>query len=204
MSRPRKADSRVAAEAGPRELTDPRTMRALAHPVRIALLEALTREGPMTATAAGEAVGESPANASFHLRTLAKYGFVEEAGGGSGRSRPWRLVALGTRFRGSDDADAALAGRALEQMHIRRTVERLQEWVTTRDALPAPWNEAGFQSSNIAYLTPDEVEQVGEELTAVVLRYRERTLDKGKRPKDARPVQLVAFGHPLPPMPSGA
>ena len=54
-------------------------MRALAHPVRVALLELLGRDGPMTATQAGEALGESPANASFHLRTLAKYGFVEEA-----------------------------------------------------------------------------------------------------------------------------
>ena len=35
-------------------------------------------------------LGESPANCAFHLRTLAKYGFVEEAGGGRGRERPWR------------------------------------------------------------------------------------------------------------------
>ena len=47
----------------------------------------------MTATQAGEALGESPANVSFHLRTLAKYGFVEEAPGGTGRQRPWRRVA---------------------------------------------------------------------------------------------------------------
>jgi DNA-binding transcriptional ArsR family regulator len=71
---------------------DAKTIRALAHPVRIALLEALVDAGTLTATEAGEHVGESPANASFHLRQLAKYGFVEEAEGGTGRRRPWQLA----------------------------------------------------------------------------------------------------------------
>src|ERR1700733_1448043 len=66
------------------KVTDPRAMRALAHPVRIALIELLPHTGTLTATQASELLGESPANCAFHLRTLAKYGFVEEAGGGSG------------------------------------------------------------------------------------------------------------------------
>src|SRR5262249_56698118 len=72
-----------------RKLTDARAMRALAHPVRISLLEALMHAGTLTATQASELVGESPANCAFHLRTLAKYGYVVEAGGGKGRERPW-------------------------------------------------------------------------------------------------------------------
>src|SRR4030088_3589210 len=71
--------------------TDPRALRALAHPLRLRLLELLVLRGPMTATEAADLLGESPANCSFHLRTLAKYGYVEEAGGGRGRQRPWRL-----------------------------------------------------------------------------------------------------------------
>ena len=72
----------------PRRLTDPRAMRAVAHPVRIALLEVLGTEGPLTATQAGEHIGESPTTCSFHLRQLAKYGFIEEVegvAGGAGR-----------------------------------------------------------------------------------------------------------------------
>jgi predicted transcriptional regulator len=61
------------------DLTDPKAMRALAHPLRWALLEALTHAGTLTATQASEMLGESPTNCAFHLRTLAKYGFVEEA-----------------------------------------------------------------------------------------------------------------------------
>ena len=63
-------------------------MRALAHPVRLALLEVLADAGQLTATEAGERIGESPANASFHLRQLAKYGFVEEAEGEPAASGP--------------------------------------------------------------------------------------------------------------------
>src|SRR5215467_3284043 len=101
----------------PRELTDPKAMRALAHPVRLALLEALTDAGTLTATEAGERVGESPANASFHLRQLAKYGFVEEAEGGTGRRRPWRLKQLGLWIEDvHEDPEAQVASRELDRV----------------------------------------------------------------------------------------
>ena len=51
-------------------------------------------EGPLTATQAGELIGEPPNTCSFHFRQLARYGFVEEAGPAPGRSRPWRLTTL--------------------------------------------------------------------------------------------------------------
>src|ERR1700750_1987712 len=100
----------------PREVTDPRAMRALAHPVRLALIEALA-ERPLTATEAGERVGESPANASFHLRQLAKYGFVEEAEGGIGRRRQWKLRNLGLRWSDvSDDREQTAAAQGLSRV----------------------------------------------------------------------------------------
>ena len=61
-------------------LTDPRALRADAHPVRMALMGLLRTEGPLTATRAAELLGESSGTCSFHLRQLAKYGLVEEAG----------------------------------------------------------------------------------------------------------------------------
>ena len=71
---------------GPRQLTDPKAMRAMAHPVRLALMEEINDAGTLTATEAAERVGESPSNCSFHLRQLAKYGFVEEARAAPGAS----------------------------------------------------------------------------------------------------------------------
>src|ERR1700760_1666023 len=79
-----------------KQLTDPRALRALAHPTRLALAGLLRRDGPLTATRAGELLGQSSASASFHLRQLAKYGLVEEAGGRPGREQPWRAPPLFT------------------------------------------------------------------------------------------------------------
>jgi predicted transcriptional regulator len=98
MSRPDPTD---APSPSFYKVVDARRMRAVAHPMRIALLEALHREGPLTATRAAELLDDSPGNMSWHLQTLAKYGFVEEAGGGRGRSRPWRRVAETLDFENS-------------------------------------------------------------------------------------------------------
>src|SRR6201985_3941873 len=87
MSTPRQRDSEPAR----RLITEARTMRALAYPLRVALLEAIRRDGEITASRAADLLDESPGNMSWHLQTLAKYGFVEETGEGRGRSRPWRL-----------------------------------------------------------------------------------------------------------------
>src|SRR6516164_10072494 len=81
-----------------KRMTDPRALRALAHPLRLSLLGMLRTEGPLTATQAGELLGESSASCSFHLRQLAKYGLVEETGGGQGRERPWRATAMYTSW----------------------------------------------------------------------------------------------------------
>src|ERR1700753_2025542 len=89
-----------------RRITDAMTLRALAHPVRIAILEELAFGGAMTATEVGQRIGESPTTCSFHLRQLAKYALVEEAGGGKGRARPWRAAQLGMSIS-SDENDTA-------------------------------------------------------------------------------------------------
>src|SRR5262249_42524644 len=105
-------------------LTDTLAMRALAHPVRVALIELLAVVDTLTATQASELLGESPANCAFHLRTLAKYGFVQEAGGGRGRERPWksadRHIAISTK---QDDPRAATAAGALSLAWLEHWIE---------------------------------------------------------------------------------
>src|SRR5580692_2854340 len=91
-------------------LADPRALRAYAHPIRMALMGLLRTEGPLTATRAGELLGESSGTCSFHLRQLAKYGLVEEAGGGAGREKPWRATTMFTAWPDvADDPDMAAA-----------------------------------------------------------------------------------------------
>src|SRR6476646_6726834 len=112
-----------------RVVTDPRAMRALAHPTRMALLEYLIREGPLTATQAGALLGQSPASCSFHFRQLAKYGFVEEADGGTGRERPWRRVSVTHSWSAvSPDAETDAAAEVLTELVARRNLEHLEEW----------------------------------------------------------------------------
>jgi DNA-binding transcriptional ArsR family regulator len=94
-------------------LRDPRALRALAHPTRLSLVGLLRVEGPLTATRAAQLLGESSASMSFHLRQLAKYGLVEEAGGGKGRERPWRATAMFTNLPDvAENPDIAVAGGA--------------------------------------------------------------------------------------------
>jgi DNA-binding transcriptional ArsR family regulator len=187
-----------------RQLTDAREIRAVAHPLRIALLEALGREGPLTATEAGELLGESPANMSFHLRTLARYGFVEEAPGGTGRQRPWRRVtAVAALDLDSEEAAAAVAAQTVSRHFAARALERRAEWDATRTSFPKRWRDSSFAFDSLFYLTADELEAVGHEFLAILDRYADRVPDRAKRPEDAYPVAIVGHGHPLPPSRSG-
>lgn len=178
-------------------------MRALAHPLRVALIEAIGRDGTMTATQAAELLGESPGNMSWHLQTLAKYGFVEETGEGRGRSRPWRLTSISQRFdTAMTDPEVATAGEALERTFVARAYDQLTQWWSRRPAYSVKWRRAAFINDSLRYLTVEELRATTEEVFAIYDRYADRE-DKDKRPPGALPVHLYAHGHPLPPTPSG-
>ncbi len=202
---PARAGKRLAGESGPARqvITDARTMRALAHPVRVALLEAMRRDGEITATRAAELLDESPGNMSWHLQTLAKYGFVEETGEGRGRRRPWRLTSELHAFEtGAASPEIAAAGEALERTFAERNHDQLREWWSRRITYPAKWRRAAFMFSTVTYLTAAEFTEMTQEIDAIYTRYRGRA-DEENRPDGALPVRLYAHGHPLPPTPSG-
>ena len=174
-----------------RTLTDPKAMRAVAHPTRIALLEALGREGTLTATEAAAIVGESPTNCAFHLRTLAKYGFVEEAGGGTGRRRPWQLKHVGFRFD-EDTAEADGLARFLWQTWL----DRLAVVAGRRAGFPEEWRKATGASETVLYLTPDEAKAFDEEMAELLMRYHERLENPALRPPGCVPLEHIQFTYP--------
>lgn len=189
------------AEESERTVSDARTMRALAHPVRLALLETLTQSGPLTATKAAELLDDSPGNMSWHLQTLAKYGFVEEAEGGRGRSRPWRVVSRKHRFDTAlSDPETAAAGEALEATFHERNLQRLREWWVRRRSYSAKWRNAAFSSHGFTYLTASELQKLGEDIHHLLDQYRVRAHDPSARPRGAEPVHVVAYAHPVPPI----
>jgi DNA-binding transcriptional ArsR family regulator len=183
----------------PRELTDPRAMRAMAHPVRLALMEALNDAGTLTATEAAERVGESPSNCSFHLRQLAKYGFVEEAEGGTGRQRPWRAVHTGMRFTDvQEDPDTALAATTLANVFRERWFARARVGLDQRAAMPEEWRRVTGMDQFTLYVTPDEMKAFNDEMLALCDRFRERLTDPSKRPEGSKAVEHVSFYYLVP------
>lgn len=182
-------------------IDDPRTLRALAHPVRLALLDLLIVHGPSTASSAGRLLGLEPNAVSFHLRQLARYGFVAEAGGGRGRERPWRIERHS--FSWSDAAetrDLQLASEALSRVTYRRRIDQIREWLERRSEEPRRWREAAGATFSTLFLTPSELDQVSERLKQIGLDYVDR-LDPANRPSGSRPVALQTYSFPLPDAP---
>jgi Helix-turn-helix domain len=189
-------------------LTDPKAIRALAHPLRWALLEALGQAGTLTATQASEMLGESPANCAFHLRTLAKYGFVEEAGGGRGRERPWRRTydRMSWRMR-QDNPEASHAAEALEQVWLDRSLGRARRSLTSQDSWPNTLDDTLGGSTTWLYLTAEEAAEIHSEVRKTLERLAEPARgrrDPKRRPADAIPIEFILLGYPIldfPPLP---
>jgi predicted transcriptional regulator len=178
--------------------TDPKAMRALAHPVRMALLELFAVNETLTATQASEALGESPANCAFHLRTLAKYGYIEEAGGGRGRERPWtrphRIIAISSR---DQEPQAAIAAKSLSRLWRDLVLDRIRRVFAAGD-WPDGWEHTPQSSTHVVYLTPEETAQVARAIHEVLDRYNDRRAgaDPALRPAGALPVEFSFFGYP--------
>jgi DNA-binding transcriptional ArsR family regulator len=191
-----------AALAVPRRnLRDPRVLRALAHPLRLTLLETLADLGQATATELSERVGESPANCSWHLRQLARHGFIEEAGGGTGRQRPWRWIRQSVSVADADAADEPglrHARDALLDVVFSRELDAWQAWRAT--APPKSWSDASFAERSFTWLTAAELAEFKRDFEAFlegsVLAQLGRA-DPARRPVGARPVRVVAWGFPM-------
>jgi DNA-binding transcriptional ArsR family regulator len=175
-------------------LSDPRALRAYAHPTRMALVALLRRDGPHTATQAAKAIGESVASCSFHLRQMAKYGLVEEAGR-HGREKPWRATAMFTDFD-VDGGDPA-AGQALALAMAGQYFEVMTRWVRASSGEPAEWREAAQLGDTTLHLTADELRDLGDKMQRLLEPYLERLGEPVPHPAGARPVVVLNMTFPI-------
>lgn len=189
-----------------RKVSDAQTLRALTHPTRVALIETLVLHGPMTATEAAEHVGESPSSCSFHLRQLARYGFVEEAGGGRGRQRPWKMTSYGMSWSSvHEDPETEVAAEALSRLVSARQFDRHETWLRTRRSYPRAWREASADSEHMIWMTADELLELSNRLTdELVDLHRDRLTDPSQRPEGALPVEVLILGYPMTPPAAGS
>lgn len=177
------------------ELTDPRALRALAHPVRMRIIALLRNIGPLTATQAAEHVGESPSNCSFHLRQLARWGLVEQAGGGKGRERPWQATARFTNWQQSpvrgEGADARIA---LDRLLVQQYLDQIGEWFDRRPSEDDEWLAVSGLGDWSLRLTAGELRALEQKLDALVEPYVQRN----SMPEDpAAGSRRVTFIHAL-------
>ena len=177
-------------------LTDPEVLEALAHPVRLDLLTYLMANGPASASTCARAVGDTPSNCSYHLRTLAGHGLVQRVESADRRQRPWRATITGFTLEphadpatpsGRGTAAVMAASLALEQRLLR-------DYLSHRDSVPAAWREVDLASSYTLRISPDELRVLGEQLDALI-----RPLIAAGRqsaPADAELVEVDLYAFP--------
>lgn len=180
------------ADDAPFRFEDPRTIRALAHPARMAIVNALASGEELTATDCASFTGLTPSATAYHLKLLERFGFAEPAPPRpDGRERPWRATGrrISVHLDTSTPAGAAAAS-AVFGAHIDTSRAVAVEFTESSHAESARWRDAGTFSNADFWLTVDEVEKVGKQLTAVLTPYYERALT-GERPEGSRRVRVM-------------
>jgi DNA-binding transcriptional ArsR family regulator len=174
-----------------RHVRDPRDIRALAHPARMAIIDALATGDELTATECAELTGLSPSATAYHLKLLERYAFAEPAPARSdGRERPWRATVRRTSF----DLDAstpagAAATAAVGAAFIESSRAVAEAFIATERDEPEAWRDVAALTNADLWLTAEETRAVTAGLAAVLEPYRGRAL--ADRPDATRRVRIM-------------
>jgi len=161
---------------GRRVVDDVSTMRALAHPDRLAILLFLLSARSRTATECAAEIGVSPSACSYHLRELERFGYAERVESASdGRTRPWRASAAGFSV-GNDWSDPSPTARAARHAMGRADLivnQRLiDRYLNAVDGLDARWqNAADFHTFELV-VSPNELAELNEQVARLLRPYR--------------------------------
>jgi DNA-binding transcriptional ArsR family regulator len=182
-----------------KRVDDLATLRAIAHPLRMRLLGALRIDGPATASQLGRRFDESSGATSYHLRQLARYGFVEEdADQPTRRERRWRATSDYTSWNSADfldDVGGQAALRVFERQRIDYTVRHLQRWYAERQQWSRGWSAAEIDSDWMLRLRAEDLNAMKQELDALLARYRAAERDQDDA--DAARVLVLAYAFPV-------
>lgn len=171
-------------------ISDPAALKAVAHPLRGRLLLLLRLEGPATASALARRVGESSGSTSYHLRQLARFGFVAETPEQpSRRERRWQATAPLTEYHpsevvGTPEGRAALEG--MQRTQLGFLARALESWIATAPNRSSDWQEAAGLSDWVLRLRPADAAALVSALAEVIARAAERPPDDA----EAEPVSV--------------
>jgi predicted ArsR family transcriptional regulator len=153
-------------------------------------------DGPATATECAEVARLSPSACSYHLRALARYGFVEEepAGGADGRHRPWRTTAVGISIGGDPAQPSAVrvASRLVAETLQAHVDERRTEYLDREADYPDDWQRAAGNNHDVVHVTPAELTELRARINAMLVEYR-RLRPEERPPQSQRVGALVEF-----------
>ncbi|WP_306328178.1 ArsR/SmtB family transcription factor [Streptomyces venezuelae] len=185
-------------EEVPTRQLDPRSLRGLAHPLRIQLLRALRKHGPATASQLAERLGESSGATSYHLRQLAAHGFVEDdPTRGKGRERWWKAGQQGTTVDEtlSADPDPEVRGALDIYSHEIATIhtQELGTFLGTRHEWGERWLAAFDMSDFTLRLPPEKLRELDRKMHELIETYR--GIEEADAP-DAESVRIHLHAFP--------
>lgn len=179
-------------------LTSTEALKALGHPTRLRILARLQLRGDSTATECAEEAGGSASSCSYHLRMLAKHGFVEQVPSADGRERRWhaRVVSVDFDAGASADEDFQAASALARAALLELSDATVREYVIRERSFSPAWREAAAFLQTAIVATPAELEEITRQIQNALAPYyvsaRERT------PRGSRVVHVSVRAVPEP------
>ena len=189
-----------------RRINDPEILKGLAQPVRLRLYRLLAQIGPATGGALAKKLGNAdPGLVSYHLRELARRGFIEDVPelARDRRERWWRLVPGATSWTTSDfdtPEGRAIASTVKSQIVVDE-FQRLRRFEQARDSWSDAWLNAAEDSTSVLQLTPGELSQLCAELQEVLQRWAVHGRRARSTGDDASRQPVFLFLHAFPERP---
>lgn len=184
----------------PNARADIEGLKALAHPLRVTIIDALSTYGPQTASMLAERLGESSGSTSYHLRQLEKHGYVHElAEKGTGRERWWQRVQAPI-YLGDDELNQSETGREVSRVVMREFAHHREQ--SLRDfidrgmtELSEQWQHAASLNMANVHVTAEQLEQLHHDVHEIIQSFVER--HRGQRVPGSRPVLVQFYAFPV-------
>jgi DNA-binding transcriptional ArsR family regulator len=177
-----------------RRISDPESLEALAHPLRLDLIDHLMAVGPATASACARAVGDTPSNCSYHLRVLARVGLVREVPSEDGRERPWEALVTGFDTGEEGRAGPVSAQEAkLMAISLQRDQREVRDYLARRGREPARWRRADIYMGYTLSVTAEELAELRGRVDALIRPYIAATREDAAPDADLVRLGVQAF-----------